>query len=93
MMRVAISSDPSVVECDRPLPLATNGEIAELNLEGARRYAWSRFMRDPRATGVAEAIVDMERLKVQFLGDLDALDHLEMLASGSHTRTTRFARH
>jgi hypothetical protein len=31
--------------------------------------------------GVAEAVVDKERLAAQFLGDLDALDRLEALAS------------
>jgi tetratricopeptide (TPR) repeat protein len=31
--------------------------------------------------GVAEAVVDTERLTAQFLGDLDALDRLEALAS------------
>jgi hypothetical protein len=59
----------------------TNGAIAALNLESARQSAWARFARDPRAPGVAEAIVDMERLKLQFIGDVDALGRLETLAS------------
>jgi tetratricopeptide (TPR) repeat protein len=66
---------------DRSVSLVTNGEIAALNLESARRRAWSRFTQDPQASGVAEAIADMERLTLQFLGDVDALDRLEMLAS------------
>jgi tetratricopeptide (TPR) repeat protein len=68
-----------------PCPPATDGEIAAINLESARRRAWSRFAQDPRRPGVAEEIVDNERLASQFLGDLDALDRLEALA-------TQFAR-
>jgi tetratricopeptide (TPR) repeat protein len=59
----------------------TDGEIAAINLESARRRAWQRFAEDPRRAGVAEEIVDDERLAQQFLGDLDALDRLEALAS------------
>jgi tetratricopeptide repeat protein len=64
-----------------PGPLATDGEIAAINLESARCRAWGRFAQDPRLPGVAEAIVDQERLSAQFLGDLDALDRLDVLAS------------
>jgi len=63
------------------LPRATDGEIAAINLESARRRAWSRFAQDPCLPGAAEAVVDKERLAAQFLGDLDALDRLEALAS------------
>jgi hypothetical protein len=63
------------------LPRATDGEIAAINLESARRGAWARFAQDPRLLGVAEAVVDNENLAAQFLGDLDALDRLEALAS------------
>jgi hypothetical protein len=59
----------------------TDGEIAAINLESARRGAWMRFAQNPRSPGVAEAIVDMERLAAQFLGDLQALDRLDALAS------------
>jgi hypothetical protein len=59
----------------------TDGEIAAINLESARRGAWMRFAQDPRSPGVAEAIVDMERLALQFLGDAHALDRLDALAS------------
>src|SRR4030095_16244301 len=58
----------------------TDGEIAAINLESARRRAWVRFAKDPRRPGVAEEIVDKERLAAQFLGDLDALDRLDELA-------------
>jgi len=61
-------------------PYATDGEIAAINLESARRRAWVRFARDARRAGLAEEIVDKERLVAQFLGDLDALDRLEALA-------------
>lgn len=63
------------------LPRATDGEIAAINLESARRRAWARFEQDPRLPGAAEAVVANERLAAQFLGDLDALDRLDALAS------------
>jgi tetratricopeptide (TPR) repeat protein len=63
------------------LPRATDGEIAAINLESARRGAWARFAQDARLPGAAEAIVYAENLTAQFLGDLDALDRLEALAS------------
>ena len=72
---VTATADP-----DHVSPPATDGEIAAINLESARRGAWERFARDPHLPGVAEAVVDHERLAAQFLGDLDALDHLETLA-------------
>lgn len=65
-----------------------NGEVAAINLESARRAAWTRFTQDPRLPGVAEAVVDIERLVAQFLGDLDALDRLEALAL--HTNRFHF---
>jgi hypothetical protein len=68
------------VELDHPGPSATDGEIAAINLESARRGAWARFVQDPRLPGVAEEIVDSERLASQFLGDLDVLDRLDVLA-------------
>ena len=72
---------PLAAAHDRPIPLATNGEIAALNLESARRRAWARFEQDPCSPGVGELIADMERLKLQFLGDVDALERLETIAS------------
>ena len=60
---------------------ATDGEIAAINLESARRRAWARFAHDPLLTGAPEAVLDHEHLAAQFLGDLDALDRLETLAS------------
>ena len=70
----------AIAEFDLPSP-ATDGEIAAINLESARRGAWARFARHARLPGVAEAVVDKEGLAAQFLGDLDALDRLEELAS------------
>jgi hypothetical protein len=70
-----------IVELDQPCPPATDGEIAAVNLESARRRAWARFARDGRLPGAAEAVVGSERLAAQFLGDLDALDRLDALAS------------
>ena len=71
----------TIVDVDSQCPPATDGEIAAINLESARRRAWSRFAEDPGRAGVAEAVVESERLAAQFLGDLDALDRLEALAS------------
>ena len=71
----------TILEPAPSCPLATDGEIALSNLESARRRAWARFAPDARLPGVAEAILDMERLTAQFLGDPDALDRLLMLAS------------
>jgi hypothetical protein len=68
------------VELAHPGPAATDGEIAAINLKSARRGAWARFAHDPRLPGVAEEIVDSERLASQFLGDLDVLDRLDVLA-------------
>jgi tetratricopeptide (TPR) repeat protein len=68
------------VDLAPPGPSATDGEIAAINLESARRGAWARFAHDARLRGVAEAVVDHERLTAQFLGDLGALDRLETLA-------------
>jgi len=70
----------ALVELDHRCPLATDGEIAAVNLESARRRTWARFAQDPRLPGVAEAIVYFENLAVQFLGELDALDRLDTLA-------------
>jgi TPR repeat protein len=61
-------------------PLTTDGDIAAINLTSARRRAWARFAQDPARDGIAETLLDMERLAAQFLGDLDALDRLEQLA-------------
>jgi tetratricopeptide (TPR) repeat protein len=71
----------AIADLDDRCPLATDGEIAAINLDSARRRAWSRFAQDSSRPGVAEAVVDYERLAAQFLGDLDALDRLEALAS------------
>jgi len=71
----------TIMEVSRACPPATDGEIAAINLESARRRAWSRFAQNPRLPGVAEAVLDSERLATQFLGDLDALDRLDALAS------------
>jgi predicted negative regulator of RcsB-dependent stress response len=71
----------AIADLDDRCPSATDGEIAAINLESARRSAWARFARDPRLPGAAETIVEHERLAAQFLGDLDALDRMDALAS------------
>ena len=52
----------AIVEGDRACPSATDGEIAAINLDSMRRRAWARFEQRPRLPGVAEAVVDSERL-------------------------------
>ena len=69
------------MEVDSSCPIATDGEIAAINLQSARRRAWERFAKDPRLPGIAESIVEKERMAAQFLGELDAFDRLEALTS------------
>src|SRR5262249_60342489 len=71
----------TLVDPDHTCPPATDGEIAAINLESARRSAWARFADDARLPGVAEAVVDKKRLAAQFLRALVALDRLDALAS------------
>jgi tetratricopeptide (TPR) repeat protein len=71
----------TIVDVDHLCPPATDGEIAAINLESVRVAAWARFAQDPRRPGAAEQVVDQERLVAQFLGDLDALDRLQTVAS------------
>jgi hypothetical protein len=71
----------NTLELEQGSPAATDGEIAAINLESARRAAWARFTRDPHTPGAAEAVVEDERLATQFLGDLDSLDRLDALAA------------
>ena len=58
----------------------TDGDIAVINLESARRRSWSQFYQDPMREGIAETVVEHEQLSAQFTGDLTALDRLEFLA-------------
>ena len=60
-------------------PPATDGNIAVINLESARRQAWSRFWQDPRRPGIAEYIVEQEQFTAQYVGDLGALERLDRL--------------
>src|SRR4030095_13338324 len=57
----------------------TDGDIAVINLESARRRSWNRFVADPLREGVAETVVEQEQLTAQFVGDVQALDRLEAL--------------
>ena len=70
-----------IAELDDACPAATDGEIAAINLESARRRSWAGFAKDLRRHGVAEQIVEQERLVAEFLGDLSGLDRLDALAS------------
>jgi hypothetical protein len=58
----------------------TDGDIAIINLNSARRQSWSRFYHDPQRAGIAETVLEHELLTAQFVGDLSALDRLESLA-------------
>jgi tetratricopeptide (TPR) repeat protein len=62
-------------------PLATDGDIAVINLESAREQSWSRFWGEPQRPGIAECIVEQEQLTAQFLGDMGALDRLDVLTN------------
>src|SRR5215472_17099188 len=59
----------------------TDGEIAVVNLENARRRSWHRLVADPMAAGVAERVVEQEQKACEFLGDVDALERLDGLAT------------
>ena len=60
-------------------PLATDGDIAIINLESARQQSWSRFWQLPQREGIAEYIVEQEQMTLQFLSDVNALDRLDDL--------------
>jgi hypothetical protein len=72
----------------------TDGEIAIINLESARKRSWSRFFGDPTRNEIAETVVEHEQLTLQFVGDVFALDRVELLApelvqaDGASARTT-----
>jgi hypothetical protein len=72
---------PATIGLDEHYPCATDGEIAAINLDSARLAGWARFARDPHAPGVADSVVHTERMALQFLGDLRALDRLDDLAA------------
>jgi tetratricopeptide (TPR) repeat protein len=61
-------------------PLATDGDIAVINLESARQQSWSRFWQTPERDGIAGYIVEQEQMTLQFLSDASALDRLDDLA-------------
>ena len=58
----------------------TDGEIAVVNLASARARSWRRFFQEPLQPGVAEIVIEQEQLAAQFVGDLSALDRLDLLA-------------
>jgi tetratricopeptide (TPR) repeat protein len=67
-------------ELDAARLFSTDGEIAVINLESARRRSWTRFLQDPMREGLAETVLENEMLTAQFIGDVSALDRLEALA-------------
>jgi tetratricopeptide (TPR) repeat protein len=68
-------------EIDSRRYAVTDGEIALVNLDNARRRSWDRFARGPMLSGAAERIVEEEQLSLEFTGDVEALDRLEVLAN------------
>ncbi len=70
----------TIAELDCTITPTTDGEIAIINLESARRRSWSKFFADPARDGVAETVVEHEQLTLQFVGDVSALDRLALLA-------------
>lgn len=68
-------------ELDNECLLTTDGAIAVINLESARRRSWSRFFQDPLREGSAETVVEHEQLTAEFVGDLSAFDRLGYLIS------------
>ena len=70
-----------VQEIDSAITPTTDGEIAIINLESARRRSWTRFFADPARDGIAETVVEHEQLTLQFVGDVSALDRVALLAT------------
>ena len=68
----------ALVELDPACPPATDGEIAAINLQSARRGA---LHKTPRSPAPPRRLSNQERLVAQFLGDLDALDRLDTVAA------------
>ena len=69
----------AVLDADLDCPLATDGDIAVINLESARQQSWSQFWQSPQREGIAEYIVEQEQMTLQFLSDAGALDRLDNL--------------
>jgi tetratricopeptide (TPR) repeat protein len=70
----------TIAELDCTITPTTDGEIAIINLESARRRSWSKFFADPARDAVAETVFEHEQLMLQFVGDVSALDRLALLA-------------
>lgn len=70
----------TIAELDCAITPTTDGEIAIINLESARRRSWNKFFADPARDGIAETVVEHEQLTLQFVGDVSALDRLALLA-------------
>jgi len=69
----------ALLDTDLDCPLATDGNIAIINLKSARLQSWSIFWQSPQRAGVAEYIVEQEQMMLQFLSDFAALDRLDAL--------------
>ncbi|WP_426406864.1 hypothetical protein [Bradyrhizobium ganzhouense] len=70
-----------IAELDCAIPPMTDGEIAVINLESARRRSWSKFFENPTRDNVAGTVVEHEQLTLQFVGDVLALDRVDLLAA------------
>ena len=72
----------AALDIDLPLPARQPTARSPRSTWRVRADAHGHVSRKTRALpGIAEAVVDKERLAAQFLGDLDALDRLDALAS------------
>jgi tetratricopeptide (TPR) repeat protein len=67
----------SQVHTSFSLPPATAGSIARINLKSACERAWQRFREAPLRPGIAEGLVELEQLTMEFLGDVQTLDRLQ----------------
>jgi tetratricopeptide (TPR) repeat protein len=71
----------TITDLDSVITPTTDGEIAIINLESARRRSWTRFFADPARDGAADIVVEHEQLALQFVGDVSALDRVEAMAA------------
>ena len=71
----------TITDLDSVITPTTDGAIAIINLESARRRSWTKFFTHPARDGVAETVFEHEQLTLQFAGDVTALDRVEALAA------------
>src|SRR5262249_30807309 len=75
--------------CPPELPSATSGDLAVINLESSLERSWSLAYDVPSRPGIATRVFEDEQRRVQFLGDVTALDRLTDLSSELCRRNSR----